>query len=252
MGRANPLAKLAALICVTVPLVVSMDFVSSAVVVAATLSVLPLSGLRISDFLLRAWPLLVAALFAAWGTTLVGETSGSMLVDWGPLTISTGSLEAGLATGTRIFAVALPAVVMISSTNPTDLANALAQRAHLPHRFVLGALAGMRLVGLLAEEWHVLSMARRARGVGSHGSLRQRVLANAGQAFSLIVQAIRRASRLAMSMEAKGFGGPERSWWRASVFRRRDAVILAGGLLVGAVAVAAALAAGTWNVVWSS
>ncbi|RZU62430.1 ATP-binding cassette domain-containing protein [Zhihengliuella halotolerans] len=252
LGRANPLSKLAAIGCVTLVLIVSMDFVSAAVVVAATLMLLPLSGVRIRDFLLRAWPLLVAGLFAAWGTTLVGETSGRMLVEFGPVTISTGSLEAGLATGVRIFAVALPAVVMIASTNPTDLANALSQKLRLPHRFVLGALAAMRLVGLLAEEWQVLSMARRARGVGSHGSAWQRTKANAGQAFALIVQALRRASRLAVSMEAKGFGGDERTWARESTFRRRDAVIVVAGALVGAAAVVAAVAAGTWNVVWTN
>ncbi|GHD02650.1 ATP-binding cassette domain-containing protein [Zhihengliuella salsuginis] len=252
LGRANPLAKLAAVALATTPVVVSLDFVSASVVVAATLAMLPLSGVRIRDFLVRAWPLLVAGLFAAWGTTLVGRTSGAMLIDTGPVTISTGSLEAGIATGVRIFAVALPAVLVIASTNPTDLANGLAQKLRLPHRFVLGALAAMRLVGLLAEEWQVLSMARRARGVGSHGSAWQRTRANAGQAFSLIVQAIRRASRLAVSMEAKGFGGPERTWARESVFRPRDAAIVLTGLLVGGAAVAAALAAGTWNVVWTS
>jgi energy-coupling factor transport system permease protein len=127
----------------------------------------------------------------------------------------------------------------------------LAQKARLPHRFVLGGLAALRLLGLLAEEWRTLGMARRARGVGSHGSAGARLRANLGQAFGLLVQAIRRASRLAVTMEAKGFGEGPRTWARVSVFTGLDAWVLLGGAAVGAAATGAALAAGTWNLVWT-
>ena len=107
----------------------------------------------------------------------------------------------------------------MSCTDPTDLADALAQKARLPHRFVLGTLAAMRLVGLMAEEWQTIGMARRARGVGSHGSPLQRLRATLGQSFGLLVQAIRRASRLAVTMEARGFGSGQRTWARESPTR---------------------------------
>ncbi|MGG5751945.1 ATP-binding cassette domain-containing protein [Zafaria sp. Z1313] len=251
LGRANPLAKLGAVMLATIPLIATLDMVSAGIIVAATLLMLPLSGIGIAAFLARAWPLLIAGLFAAWGTALVGNDSGAVLLGLGWFDITEGSLEAGIATGLRAFAVAVPAVLVVSSTDPTDLANALAQQARLPHRFVLGALAGMRLLGLLVEEWQTLGMARRARGVGSRGSLRRRLAADLGQMFGLLVQSIRRASRLAVTMEAKGFGGAERSWSRPARFSRRDPVVLLAGLALGAGATAAALAAGTWNLVWA-
>lgn len=251
LGRANPLAKLAAVAAATVPLVASMDWASSALVVVATFLALPLAGLSIPRFAARGWPLLLAALFGAWGTALVGNDSGAVLLDLGLFDITAGSLEAGAATGLRAFAVAIPAVLVLFTTDPTDLANALAQKARLPHRFVLGALAGMRLLGLLIEEWTTLGMARRARGVGSRGSAGQRLRANLGQVFGLLVQGIRRASRLAVTMEAKGFGTGERTWLRESVYGRRDAAIVAAGLLLGAAATWAAVALGTWNLVWT-
>lgn len=251
LGRANPLSKLVAVALATIPLVASMDWVSSGLVVLATMLLLPLAGLSIGRFLSRAWPLLVAALFAAWGTALVGNDSGNVLLDLGIFTITQGSAAAGAATGLRAFAVAVPAVLVLFTTDPTDLANALAQKARLPHRFVLGALAGMRLLGLLIEEWTTLGMARRARGVGSRGSLAQRIRANLGQVFGLLVQAIRRASRLAVTMEAKGFGTAARTWVRDSVFTARDAGIVAFGLLLGTAATLAAVLSGTWNLVWT-
>ena len=132
----------------------------------------------------------------------------------------------------RGLAIALPAVLLMSCTDPTDLADALAQKAKLPHRFVLGTLAAMRLVGLMAEEWQTIGMARRARGVGSHGNPLQRLRATLGQSFGLLVQAVRRASRLAVTMEARGFGSAQRTWARTSVFSGLDAWVFLGGLLI--------------------
>ncbi|MDO5743587.1 MAG: energy-coupling factor transporter transmembrane component T [Micrococcaceae bacterium] len=250
LGSVNPLAKLAAVVLATLPLIASMDWLSSGLVVLATLLALPLAGMSIPRFLARGWPLMMAALFAAWGTTLVGRDSGAVLVHLGIFDITEGSLAAGAATGLRAFAVAIPAVLLLFTTDPTDLANSLAQKARLPHRFVLGALAGMRLLGLMIEEWTTLGMARRARGVGSRGSALARLRANLGQVFALLVQAIRRGSRLAVTMEAKGFGTTERTWLRKSVFGFKDAAVAASGLLIGLGAACAAIAVGTWNLVW--
>jgi energy-coupling factor transport system permease protein len=164
--------------------------------------------------------------------------------------MSEGSLQLGLGFLLRGLAIALPAVLLMSCTDPTDLAAALAQKARLPHRFVLGTLAAMRLVGLMAEEWQTIGMARRARGVGSRGNPWQRIRATLGQSFGLLVQAIRRATRLAVTMEARGFGGASRTWARVSTYSVLDIWVVLGGVFIAAGAVAAALWAGTWHMVW--
>ena len=116
--------------------------------------------------------------------------------------ISEGSLTLALATFFRVLAIGLPAVVLFVTVDPTDLADGLAQLLKLPARFVLGALAGMRLLGLLTDDWRALALARRARGVADTGRVR-RVL---GMAFALFVLSIRRGATLATAMEARGFG----------------------------------------------
>ena len=115
-----------------------------------------------------------------WSTAILAADSGAILLDAGIWSISEGSLELGLGFLLRGLAIALPAVLLMSCTDPTDLADALAQKAKLPHRFVLGTLAAMRLVGLMAEEWQTIGMARRARGVGSHGNPLQRLQGHPG------------------------------------------------------------------------
>lgn len=241
LGQRGPLAKLIALALITVALIATIDPVSAAVVAAASFALLPLANIRLLTFLRRIWIFAVAALMAVWGAAIAAEESGRVLVDLGITTISTGSLEMGLALGARAFAIVLPSVLIFSTTDPTDLADALAQQLKLPARFVLGALAAMRLLGLMAEHWTTLGHARRARGLGT------RFLS---QAFGLLVQAIRMATRLAVTMESRGFKAGQRSWARQATFTRADSLVVLGGAVIAVCATAAAIAAGTWNVVW--
>ncbi|CAM3242261.1 Putative HMP/thiamine permease protein YkoC [Arthrobacter ulcerisalmonis] len=250
LTRANPLSKFAAVFLITLVLALSIDWVSASVALVFELLLFPLAGLTLALLWQRGWPLIIAAAIGGWSTSILAADSGRTLLDVGIWTMSEGSLETGAGFFLRGLAIALPAVLLMSCTDPTDLADALAQKARLPHRFVLGTLAAMRLVGLMAEEWQTIGMARRARGVGSRGSVPQRIKATLGQSFGLLVQAIRRASRLAVTMEARGFGGGQRTWARVSTYSVLDVWVVAGGLLIAAAAVTAAVSAGTWNMVW--
>jgi energy-coupling factor transport system permease protein len=246
VSRANPVAKLVAASALALALLLTVDVVTAATALALELLVLPVCGLSAGPLARRALLLVVAAVPAAVATALFAEDAGRTLLEASVLEVSTGSLTAGAAIGLRILAVGLPGVVLLASTDPTDLGDALAQVAHLPHRFVLGALAGLRLVDVLAEEWQTLGLARRARGLGDDG-LVGRVRVAAGRAFALLVLSVRRATVLATAMEARGFGGSRRTWARPSRLRPADALVVAGGAGIAAAATAAGLAAGTWR-----
>lgn len=76
-----------------------------------------------------------------------------------------------------------------------------------------------------------------------------RLLAGAG--FTLLVGAVRRGSRLATAMDARGFdAGIPRSNARGSALHRRDAVFVAVTVVVCAVAVTLSMATGEWNPVF--
>ncbi len=243
----NPVAKLAALLVLTVTLLLSIDPVSAGVTLAATLLLLPFSGLGVRPLWLRLWPIVLAAGIAAAGTVLYGRPSGTVYVEWGVLRISDGSLFLAFAILLRVLAIAIPSVVLFTTTDPTDLADGLGQLLRLPARFVVGALAALRLVGLLIEDWRELGLARRARGVADAGRIRRFL----GQAFALFVLAIRRGTKLATAMEARGFGAPGlRSWARPSRLHGRDAALVAVAAAIAAASVLSAVAAGTWTFVW--
>ncbi len=69
-------------------------------------------------------------------------------------------------------------------------------------------------------------------------------------AFVLLVFAVRRGTKLATAMEARGFGSDiERTWARPSTLSGRDAVALAAALALIAVALGAAVVSGAFRVV---
>ena len=99
-------------------------------------------------------------------------------------------------------------------------------------------------VALQMADWRSLELARRARGTADRGRIRR----IAGQAFALLVLSIRRGSKLATAMEARGFGAStRRTWARESRFGWPEVLLIAIGFVVAAAAVSAAILAGTWT-----
>jgi energy-coupling factor transport system permease protein len=244
----NPVAKVAATVPLSIVLVLTLDAVSAGVAILCELVLFTAVGLGPLLWSRRTAVVWIAAPLTGISMLLYGAPSGATLWEFGVIHVTEGSVQIGLATMARVIAIALPAVVLFLTIDPTDLADGLAQTLRLPARFVLGALAALRLVGSSIDDWRTLSLARRARGVGDHGAIRRGL----GQAFALLVLAIRRGSVLATAMEARGFGAPgERTWARTAHFGGSEWAVIGVGCLVAAIAATAAVLAGTWNVVWT-
>jgi energy-coupling factor transport system permease protein len=242
--RINPVAKLATAFLLGFALILTIDWLSAATALVLESILLAWAGLDARQFFLRTIPVWIAAPTAGLTTLLYGQPSGQTHFEFGLIHVTDGSLSLAVATALRVLAIGLPAIVLFVTIDPTDLADGLAQVWHLPSRFVLGALAGLRLVGLFLDDWRSLELARRARGVGDRGRIR-RVLS---QAFALLVLSIRRGSKLATAMEARGFGGDTpRTWARESVFGWREALLIAIGAAIAGISIAAAVTFGTWN-----
>ena len=242
----NPVAKLAAALVIAVGLVLSIDWVSA--LTALVLEAVLLVALRVPlrTLFTRAAMVTLAAALTAVTILLYGESRGTVHWHFLLITVSDGSITLAIATFLRVLAIALPSVLLFVDTEPTELADGLGQVLRLPARFVLGALAGVRLVGLLGQDWRYLGYARRARGVADQG----RVTRAAGQAFALLVSAIRRGSTLATAMEARGFGAhPTRTWARPSPFGRREVALICAAFVIVAVAIATSVVTGHWNLI---
>lgn len=235
LGRRNPLAKVGAALVFSLPLLSTLDPRPAAAAIAVTLLAVPLFGVRYAHVARRGWPLALSAVSVV--ATLVpfaAERTGEPLLAVGPWVVTTGLLTTAAGLGLRIVAVALPGLVVLATVDPTDLADALVQNLRVPARFALGALAALRLLPLLREEWVTLTRARRARGVAATtpaGHAR----AFADMVFALLVGAIRHGTRLAVAMEARGLGGAEpRSFARRARFGAADWLLLGGAAVLAA------------------
>lgn len=232
LARANPVAKLAAAAILMAVLFVSSGPFVPGVVLVGVLGSIPLTGLRPLHLLARTWPLLVAAL-----------SVGILNVLLAPGAQDERHLVTGLALGLRLLGIALSGVLALASTDPTDLADALQQQARLSPRLAVGVLAAVRMLPILAVEWQILGMARRARGVSAGWSPLAAARLGFGMVLALLVGSVRRATRLATAMEARGFGSAQcRTIARPQRMRVADWGLIGGATALGVLAVAIGLA----------
>ena len=203
IAKLNPVSRFIGAILLCVPMFLSLDVVSASAALLIDLMLLWIGGVNPLTVLRKTWMVWIAAVGSFVSVTLYGTASGATLFTFGLMAVSEGSLYAGAATFLRVAAIAVPGVIFALGLDPTDLADGLVQILHLPSRFVYGGLAGMRMVTLLQDDWRALGLSRRSRGLGDGSAIRRVFL----QAFSLLVVSIRRGTKLATAMEARGFGG---------------------------------------------
>jgi energy-coupling factor transport system permease protein len=152
-----------------------------------------LGGLPHRRVAMLAAPALLAAASVAFSNALLSAGGVADRSSW----------AAAALPASRVLAVALPGLVAAVAMDPTGLADALVARLRVPARPAYAALAGLRLLPLLADEWAVLGRASRARGLGGSG-LRARARQFASMTFRLLVAALRRGGRLAVALDSRG------------------------------------------------
>ena len=231
LARPHPIAKIVAALILMLALFITVDLVTSSVVVGALLVAARFSGLPPRSLAARAAPLVIgAASFGLFNAVL------------------SQNAVAGAAIALRIIGVSLAGMMAVATIDPTDLADALVEHAHAPSRFVVGALAAFRLFPLFSREWDVLGLARRARGIEADRTYVDRIRAFPGRALGLLVAAIRRATRLALAMDARGFGSqPCRTLARPRAMTLPDGALVAGALVLAVGATSLSIALGTWR-----
>jgi len=257
LARLNPVAKVAAAGIVTLGMLLSLDPVTPAIVLAAEAVAFPFTGVRLGTLLRRSWPLLIG-IAGVVVANLVAVQGGEVLLELGPVDVTSAAVASAGTVALRLLALTLPGIIVLAVTDPMDLADALVQRWRVPARFAYGALAALRLLPLLSADWHMIGRARRARGLDPGRSPVAHLRAFGGQVFAVLVAAVRRGVRLAAAMDARGFGAfgadpvtgtaaVPRTVARPQPMRPADWLLVAATAVtvVGAIAVSVAL--GTWR-----
>lgn len=134
--------------------------------------------------------------------------------------------EAAMA-GFRILSLVLPSALLLPMLQPSQLGDHLAQRLRLPARGVVAAVAALRRLDSFRDDWRIVQRARRARGLGADGGLRQRLREPGASAFALLVVSMRHTGAMAVAMDARGFASAtDRTWADAAPWRPADSLLL--------------------------
>jgi energy-coupling factor transport system permease protein len=248
LARFNPVAKISAAGILMVGLLLTLDPVTPSVLLAIELALVPATGVSLRVLARRTWPLLLGVAGVAL-TNLIIVSGGHTVLELGPLDVTSDAVTAAVSVSLRLLAIALPGILVLATTDPMDLADALVQRWHAPARFAYGALAALRLLPLLSADWHKITRARRARGLDPGRSPVAHLRAFGAQVLAVLVAAVRRGVRLATAMEARGFGATEvvRTVARPQPFLARDWWLVVGAVVAVSAATAIAVAVGAWR-----
>ncbi|HET9519985.1 MAG TPA: energy-coupling factor transporter transmembrane component T [Candidatus Limnocylindrales bacterium] len=230
LGRVSPLTKLGVAIGWLIGMATTTAIVPPLLLaVVATGAGVVFGRLRLIAIVRGAAPLWLAALSVGLFNTVFAaanvDPAAMEVARIGPLRLTEAGLLGGVGLAARIIAIGVVGVVFAQTTDSTRLVDGLVQQAGVPERFGYGALAAYQAVPRFAEDLATLRQARRIRGL--RGSWHPRLL------VSLLILAIRHGDRLALAMDARGFGeGGPRSRYRIASWTWLDVAVAGVGLAV--------------------
>lgn len=133
--------------------------------------------------------------------------SGPVVFSLGNFVVYQESFLRGMALGLRVLAYSAYALLFVATTDPTELLLSLMQQAKLPPKYGYSILAAYRFFPLYQSEFTNLKEAHQVRGVNERTGLKGKFEELRRYAIPLLAQAIRKAERVAIAMEARGFTG---------------------------------------------
>ncbi len=236
LGRMSPVAKLLIALGWLLTMALSLDVRPPLVIGVTSLAAgLALGHVPPRRLVAGLAPLWMAALgigvFNAVFSQSNGDPAAVVAIALGPVRITAPAIAAGVGLAMRVLAIAAVGVVFGQTTDSTHLVDSLVQQARAPERFAYGALAAYQAIPRLAAQLTTLRQARRIRGLRSGWHPRMLV--------GLLVLAIRHGDRLALAMDARGFGSGPRSHYREVRWAWRDAALTAGAAIVAGLALLA-------------
>jgi energy-coupling factor transport system permease protein len=234
LHRLNPLTKLALTFPVAALVSLIFEPVTPLVIAAAAVLATWRFGNVPLGTLLRALGFALLLGFGMFWTGVLyyaGQGSDGPAIVPGPFHITEAALIYGLTMIGRTLAIFATSSLFVLTTNPIDFVTALIQQARVPVRIGYAVFAAYRFVPLVQEELDNIRAAHQVRGADSGRGLVARARRLIGYAVPLLAISVRRAERVALAMDSRGFGArPDRTYYRTTSMRRSDLLFGLGAL----------------------
>lgn len=208
--RLDPLTKLTVSVA-TVVAAIALGGVAGPLLLGLLAVLLPGALARVLPALLRtavvlALPLAVSAAIVNLLFTPGGET---LIVQLGPVRITSEGATVALETTVRILVMAGAVMLYYLTTRPAELVASL--QAHgVPPRMTYVIHAAVAMIPRLAERAGEVAQAQRARGLDSEGGLLRRLRGITALAAPTVVGAVNDAEARTLALEIRAFTRPGR------------------------------------------
>ena len=221
LHQLHPLIKLAWLVVLTVLVFVLQLPWFALPLVLLLVAIFPLLGINLLH--LRGIRTLFATALLIGLLQIVFDRSSDVLLQIGPVGISTQGLLRGGYLAARFLAVIFLSYLFVLTTSPNHLAYAL-MRAGLPYRFGFTIVTALRMIPIFEQEALTVYRAQLVRGVSyNRGRISTLIRSFRILLLPMLISAINKVDALSISMEGRCFGRyPQRTYFRTWQTSPRD------------------------------
>lgn len=239
--RLDPRSKLLAMFAFITIIFWANNVTTNLIMLAFTVLVVSLSGIKVSYFINGIKPILGLILFTTF-FQLFFSGSGSVLWSFGFLKITDYGIAQAGQVAMRFVLILSFSTLLTLTTTPLSLSDAVESllKPLIPlkvpvHEIGLMLSLSLRFVPTLMDDTVRIMNAQRARGVDfGEGTLIQKVKSMIPILIPLFASSFKRADALAIAMEARGYqGGDGRSKYRQLSWRWLDTIAIASMLILG-------------------
>ncbi|MEK4970025.1 energy-coupling factor transporter transmembrane component T [Cytobacillus sp. FSL R7-0696] len=249
----NPTMKAITVILPAILLSFSFDIITPAIMfIYILILTFFFSKLNIKKWLFYFIPMSFFALGLAWMTMLYTDdkyATGPIVFSFYSFDIRMGSIIVSMSLALRSLCFIGLSLLFAFTTDPTKFMLSLMQQVRLSPKLTYGILAGYRFVPTFKHELDLLKKAHRIRGLGRAKGWRNRVEHMRQYFIPLLAGAIRKAERVAIAMESKGFtGSKDRTYYTVMKIKATDYLFIIIMLIILIIAYYVSYRLGTLNI----
>lgn len=154
----------------------------------------------------------------------------------GYLGVTDQGIMFGLSMSARMLAIVTSFLVFLSTTRTEDLTIIMVEKMKIPYDYAFMMLTAIRFIPTFINEVQQISQAQTARGFAIEGwNPVKKIKAYLPIVVPLVLLSLKKAERLALAMETRGYGIGKRTYLREPQFAIKDGLVtVACILLVGA------------------
>lgn len=229
LHKLDPRVKLLGTLLFVITLFFPKSLLSLGIATAFLILIVKLSKVPVSMMIRGVKPLFIIICFSAIINMI--SVSGDMLVKIGPITIAKQGLWMAFYLVVRLVYLVIGSSVMTFTTTPNQFTDGLEKgfhflkKVHVPvHEIAMMMSIALRFIPILTEELDKIMKAQMSRGVDfESGNILERGKKLIPVLVPLFIAAIRRASDLAMAMDARCYNGGEgKTRLHPLIYEKRD------------------------------